>query len=93
MVEKKKTLKNLFSRTKKVLRLDLGIVHQGLKVYQVCSNDDPRLTFDLFLRNSQICVLVAVAILEECCMASAAMQLLFYSGVSRKSGFFFVLNL
>ena len=41
--------------------------------YQVCSNDDPRMTCDLFS------VLVAVAILEECCMASAVMQWLFYS--------------
>ena len=31
------------------------------------------------LRHIQICVLVAVAILEECCMASADLQLPFYS--------------
>ena len=33
-----------------------------------------------FLRHGQISVLVAVAILEEFCMASADKQLLFYSG-------------
>ena len=44
-----------FSRTKKALGLNLGIWHRGLKVYQVCSNDDRRLTFDL-LRQGQICV-------------------------------------
>ena len=43
---------------------------QGL---QVCSNDDPRMTSVLFTAQS-ISVLVAVAILEEFCMASADMQ-------------------
>ena len=33
-----------------------------------------------FLRHSQVSVLVAVAILEECYMAFADMQWLFYSG-------------
>ena len=43
-----KTLKIFFSRTKKGLGLNLGINYRGLKVYQVCSNDDRKLTFDLF---------------------------------------------
>ena len=34
----------------------------------------------MFLQHCQICVLVAVAILEECCRASADMQWLFFSG-------------
>ena len=34
----------------------------GDKVYRVCSNDDPRMTFDLFMAQSNLC-LVAVAIL------------------------------
>ena len=38
----KKHLKIFFSRTKKALRLNLGVQHQGLEVNQVCSNDDPR---------------------------------------------------
>ena len=58
------------SRTKKASKLNLGILHRGRKIYQVCSNDNPRMTFD-FLRHCRISVLVAVAILEECCMASA----------------------
>ena len=37
------------------------------------------MTFDR-LRYGQICVPVAVAILEECCMAFANMQTLFLSG-------------
>ena len=36
-------------------------------------NDEARMTFDLLIYG-QICVLVAVAILEECCMAFADMQ-------------------
>ena len=42
-------------------------------VYVVCSNDSPRITFD-YLRHGQISFLVAVSILEECCMTSADMQ-------------------
>ena len=57
-------VKHFFSRPKKALRLNHGIQHQGLKVYKVCSNGDMRMTFDL-LRYGQICVLVAVTILEE----------------------------
>ena len=37
----------LYSRTKKASRLNLVTEHWGLKVIQVCSNDDPRLVFDL----------------------------------------------
>ena len=33
-----------------------------------------------FLQHSQTCVLVVVALLKECCMVSAKMQWLFYSG-------------
>ena len=31
------------------LMLKFGIQHRALEYYQVCSNDDPRLTFDLFM--------------------------------------------
>ena len=51
----KKYFKLFFSRTKKALRLNLDIEHWGLKFYQVCSNDDPRLTFDLFMAGSNLC--------------------------------------
>ena len=49
----KKHLK-IFSRTKKASRLNLVTEHRGLKVFQVCSNDDPRLTFDLFRTRSNL---------------------------------------
>ena len=50
----KNFLKIYFSRTKKASRLIIGIQHHGLKVYQVCSNVDPRLTFDLFSARSNL---------------------------------------
>ena len=43
-----KHLKIFFSRIKKASRLNLVTKHWGLKVIQVYSNVDPRLTFDLF---------------------------------------------
>ena len=39
--------KIFFSRTKKAFRLNLGIYHWGRKVYRICSNDEPRMTFNL----------------------------------------------
>ena len=56
----KLTYKKTFSRTKKALRLNLGKLHRGLRIYQVCSNDDPRLSFDLFMARSnlRLCVFV-----------------------------------
>ena len=36
-----KTIINFFSRTKKALKLNLGIEHQGYKVYQTYSINDP----------------------------------------------------
>ena len=50
-------LKIFLSRTKKGSRLNLvNLVteHWGLKVIQVCSNDDLRLTFDLFAARSNL---------------------------------------
>ena len=64
---------------RKLLRLSLGIQHCELIVYQVCPNGESRMTLT-FLWFGQICVLVAVAVLEECCMAFANMQWLFLSG-------------
>ena len=34
--------------------LKLGLQHLALEYYQVCSNDDPRLTFDLFMQRSAL---------------------------------------
>ena len=42
----------IFSRTKKQGILKLGIKHWQLKVYQICSNDDPKWTFDLSTKRS-----------------------------------------
>ena len=42
--------------------LKLGIQHRALECYQVCSNDDPWLTFDLFTARSE---LVAYAFVWE----------------------------
>ena len=50
----KNHFKEIFSRTKKVSRLNLGIKHRGLGVYHVCSNDDPRMTFDLSMARSNL---------------------------------------
>ena len=49
-----KHLKIYFARTKKASRLNLGIQHRGLKVYQVDSNADFRLTFDLSMARSNL---------------------------------------
>ena len=43
----KKLLKVFFSITKN-FRLSLCIHHWGLKFFQVCSNNETKLTFDLF---------------------------------------------
>ena len=50
-----KTLNIFFYSTKKALRLKLGIQHRGLKVYQVCSNDEARMIFDLCVVWSKLC--------------------------------------
>ena len=49
-----KHLKVFFSRTMKASSLNLVTEHWGLKVIQVCSNDDPRLIFDLFTARSNL---------------------------------------
>ena len=41
-------LKNSFFRTKSLMTLKLEIQHQVLKYYQICSNDDTRLTLVIF---------------------------------------------
>ena len=52
-----KILKNLLLHNKKASRLNLGILHSVPKVCQVLfffSNDDRRLTFDLFTARSSL---------------------------------------
>ena len=43
-----KTLNIVFSGTKRPMTLKLGMQHRVLEYYQICSNDDPGLTLDLF---------------------------------------------
>ena len=52
--KKKKHLKSFFSSTKKALRLNLGIQHRGLKIYQICIKLSG-MTFDLSLVWSNVC--------------------------------------
>ena len=72
----KKALKNVLLQNHESFKAESCIQHQGLEIYQVDSNDDSRLNFDL----SILLYGENVAILEESCMASADMQWLFYSG-------------
>ena len=43
-----KNLKKIFSGTKRLMTLKVGMQHWVLKYYEVCSIDDPRLTLTLF---------------------------------------------
>ena len=46
--------KNFYFGTDRPLLLKLGIQHQTLNYYQIRSNDDPKLTFDLFTERSTL---------------------------------------
>ena len=50
----KNPLKIFFSRTRRVMTLVLGILHLGCRAYQVCSNNDPRLTLTYFTARSNL---------------------------------------
>ena len=50
----KKTLKNLLQNQESFDAESLYI-SSGTQVYQICSNDDPRKTFDLFMARSNLC--------------------------------------
>ena len=43
-----KKLKKIFSRTKQPMTLKVGMQHQVVEYYQVCSNDDAELTLTYF---------------------------------------------
>ena len=50
-----KNLKKIFfSGTKRPMTLNLGMHHRVLEYYQVCSNDDPRLTLTYFTGRSNL---------------------------------------
>ena len=50
----KKLLKIFFSRTRRLMTLGLGMLHFGCVAYQVCSNDDPRLTLTYLTSRSKL---------------------------------------
>ena len=50
----KKTLKMLFSETSRPMTFELGVQHQGLRPYKVCSSDDPGLTLTYFTARSTL---------------------------------------
>ena len=47
-------VKKKFSKTKRSMTLNFGMHHQVLEYYQVCSNDDPGLTFTYFMARSNL---------------------------------------
>ena len=50
----KKPLKTFFSRTRRQMTLGIGMLHWGCWAYQVCSNDDPRLTLTYLISRSKL---------------------------------------
>ena len=50
----KNPLKIFFSRTRIPVTLGLGVYHLGCGAYQVCSNDDPRLTLTYYPPRSNL---------------------------------------
>ena len=50
----KNPLKVFFSRTRKLVTLGLGMFHKGCGTYQVCSNDDPKLTLTYITSRSNL---------------------------------------
>ena len=50
----KNPLKFFFSRTRRPVTLGLGMEHWGCGVYQVCSNDDPKLTLTYLRSRSNL---------------------------------------
>ena len=50
----KNPLKTFFSRTRKLMTLGLGMLYFGCWAYQVCSNDDPRLTLTYLTSRSHL---------------------------------------
>ena len=50
----KNPLKIFFSRTRRPITSGLGMYHLGYGAYQVCSNDDPRLTLTYLTSRSNL---------------------------------------
>ena len=53
-IDGKNLLKIFFSRTRRPVTLRLGMEHWGCEAYQVCSNDDPRLTLTYLASRSSL---------------------------------------
>ena len=49
-----KNQKQIFSETKRPMTLNLGMHHRVLEYYQICSNDDPKLTLTYFTVRSDL---------------------------------------
>ena len=50
----KKPLKSMFAGTERLMTLKLGMQHQVLEYYQVCSSDTPGLTLICFMARSNL---------------------------------------
>ena len=50
----KKHLKIFYSRTRRPMTLELGMQHLGCRAYQVCSNDEPKLTLTYLTSRSYL---------------------------------------
>ena len=44
----------IFSRTRRLMALGLGMLHLGCGAYQICSNDEPRLTLTYLTSRSNL---------------------------------------
>ena len=49
-----KTHEKFLLQNQKNLKAESWYVRQVLKVYQICSNDDPRMTFDFLMARSNL---------------------------------------
>ena len=49
-----KPLKKLLLQNQENFKAESWYIASWFKVYQICSNDDPRLTFDLFMVRSNL---------------------------------------
>ena len=51
-INRKKTLKTFFYRTRRPMILKLGVKHQGMELYKVYINHDPGMTLTYFTARS-----------------------------------------
>ena len=58
-----KNLKTIFSGTKRPMTLKVGMQHQVLEYYKVCSNDDPGVSLTHFVARSTLVPYAFVTVL------------------------------